>query len=139
MSANFTMSGKFYDFVENKKMCAMHMSSFCVLKCLEHRFLVPGKRFLVPEHMFWSQETAETRFLSHKTPPFNGYASPTLVTHRDSKSGERGEHVRAIFLPLLCKFLVCVRPQDVYWCLFLAPAVPKQFGQLTQLCLVSGD
>ena len=82
MSANFTLSGKFYDFVENKKMCAMHMSSFCVLKCLEHRFLVPGKRFLVPEHMFWSQETAETRFLSHETPPFNGYAGPTLVTQK---------------------------------------------------------
>ena len=50
MSANFTMSGKFYDFVENKKMCAMHMSSFCVLKCLEHRFSVL-------ETGFWSQET----------------------------------------------------------------------------------
>ena len=41
-------------------------------------------------------------------------------TSRDSKSGE---HARAIFLPLLCKFLVCVRTQDVQWCLFLAPAV----------------
>ena len=45
------------------------------------------------------------------------------VKIRDSKSGERGEHARAIFLPLLCKFLVCVRAHDVHLCLFLAPAV----------------
>ena len=43
--------------------------------------------------------------------------------YTESKSGERGEHARAIFLPLLCYFLVCVRAQDVHWCLFLAPAV----------------
>ena len=45
------------------------------------------------------------------------------LSNRDSKSGERGEHTRAIFLPLLCYFLVCVRAQDVHWCLFLVPAV----------------
>ena len=62
-----------------------------------------------------------------------------LQETRDSKSGERGEHAHAISLPMLCYFLVCVCAQNVHWCLFLAPAVPKQFGQLTQLCLVSGD
>ena len=36
---------------------------------------------------------------------------------RDAKSGERGEHARAIVLPLLCYFLACVRAQDVQLCI----------------------
>ena len=53
---------------------------------------------------------------------------------RDSKSGERGEHARAIFCPCCANFwsAYAARAQDVNWCLFLAPAVlmfdPNSFG-----------
>ena len=62
---------------------------------------------------------------------------------RDSKSGERGEHALAIFFaPAVLIFGLCTRTGCALVLIFgssCANVWPKQFGQLTQLCLVSGD
>ena len=66
--------------------------------------------------------------------------SSGLWQHRDSKSGERGEHARAIFFaPAVLIFGLCMRTGCALVLIFgssCANVWPKQFGQLTQLCLV---
>ena len=61
-------------------------------------------------------------------------------THRDAKSGEQA---RAIFFaPTVLFFGLCTRSGCALVLIFgssCANVWPKQFGQLTQLCLVSGD
>ena len=66
-----------------------------------------------------------------------------LLGHRDSKRGERGEHDRAIFFaPAVQIFGLCTHTGCAMVLIFgssCANVWPKQFGQLTQLCLVSGN
>ena len=65
------------------------------------------------------------------------------INTRDAKSSERGEHARTIFSLLLCYFFgPCTRSVCALVLIFgssCANVWPKQFGQLTQLCIVSGD
>ena len=53
-----------------------------------------------PVTLEWGRVQLVLKHITHNDN--DGYIYGGNMTVRDSKSGERGEHVRAIFLPLLC-------------------------------------